>query len=110
MSLPLSDHTSSGVLAINTNFYEFIPESEIGSLGDTLLCNELETGKRYHIILTTASGLYRYDINDIVEVHGFYKCCPMISFVRKGRDSTSNKPVLFDTDFTLPARCSVAPW
>jgi hypothetical protein len=36
--------------------------------------------------MTTSAGLYRYDINDIVEVHGFYKRVPRLAFVRKGRD------------------------
>ena len=89
MSLPVTDHTSSGVLAINTNFYEFIHEDEIDNPGGTLLCDELETGKRYHVILTTAGGLYRYDINDVIEITGWHGNAPLISFVRKGGDMTN---------------------
>lgn len=89
MSLPVSDHTPSGVLAVNTNFYEFIPENEIDNPSGTLLCDELETGKRYYVILTTAGGLYRYDINDVIEVTGWHGNAPLISFVRKGRDMTN---------------------
>ncbi|MBK8574793.1 MAG: GH3 auxin-responsive promoter family protein, partial [Elusimicrobia bacterium] len=43
----------------------------------------------YAILLTTRSGLYRYDLNDIVEVSGFYRQTPVLAFVRKGRDMTS---------------------
>lgn len=83
-TLPFEDETSSGILALQNNFYEFIPEAEIDSEQPTiLLANELETGKRYGILLTTAAGLYRYKINDIVEVTGFYRRTPLISFVRK---------------------------
>lgn len=89
MSLPICDHTSSGILAINTNFYEFIPENEIDNAGCTLLCDELEIGKRYYAVLTNASGLYRYDINDVIEVTGWYGNCPSVSFIRKGRDMTN---------------------
>ena len=39
--------------------------------------------------MTTSSGLYRYDINDIVEVRGFYQRAPRLAFVRKGRDMVS---------------------
>ena len=33
--------------------------------------------------------MYRYDINDVVRVAGFYKRTPLIEFVRKGRDVTN---------------------
>ena len=90
MSLPITNHSPEGILAVNTNFYEFIPEAEIDADEPrTLLCDELEVGRRYYIVLTTAGGLYRYDINDIVEVTGFHGSCPTIVFVRKGRDMTS---------------------
>ena len=87
MTLPISDSGSAGVLAIEENFYEFIPESEIASRSPTLLsCDELEEGSSYYVVLTTAAGLYRYDINDVVRVAGFMKRTPLIEFVRKGRD------------------------
>lgn len=83
-TLPFRDGTSSGILALENNFYEFVPEEEIDSeRPTTLLAHELETGKRYGILLTTAAGLYRYKINDIVEVTGFYRRTPLIYFVRK---------------------------
>jgi hypothetical protein len=83
-TLPFEDKTSSGILALENNFYEFVPEEEIDSAQPaTLLAGELEIGKRYEILLTTAAGLYRYKINDIVEVTGFYRRAPLVSFVRK---------------------------
>ncbi len=83
-TLPFEDKTSSGILALQNNFYEFIPEEEIDSEQPTiLLASELETGRRYGILLTTAAGLYRYKINDIVEVTGFYRRTPLVSFIRK---------------------------
>jgi hypothetical protein len=90
MTLPVSDVGSAGILAVDKNFYEFIPESDIGSATPTILtCAELEQGKNYYLILTTLGGLYRYDINDVVRVAGFYKQTPLIEFVRKGRDVTN---------------------
>jgi hypothetical protein len=87
MTLPISDSGSAGVLAIEENFYEFIPESEMASRTPTVLaCDELEAGSTYSIILTTPGGLYRYDINDVVRVTGFFNRTPLIEFVRKGRD------------------------
>ena len=90
MTLPVFDSGSAGILAIDKNFYEFIPESEINSAAPRILtCSELEEGNLYYIILTTPGGLYRYDINDVIRVAGFYNQTPLIEFVRKGRDVTS---------------------
>lgn len=90
MSLPEQDNTSLGILALSTNYYEFIPEEELESAEPPiLLSHELELGKRYIILLTTAAGLYRYNINDIVEVTGFYKKAPLLAFLRKGKDMTN---------------------
>src|SRR5207245_537026 len=76
-----------GILAIDANFYEFIPETEIGGANPTMLtCAELDEGGTYHIVLTTPGGLYRYDINDVVRVTGFYNQTQLIKFIRKGRD------------------------
>jgi hypothetical protein len=90
MTLPVSDSGSAGILAVDKNFYEFIPESEITAAAPAILtCAELEEGKVYYLVLTTPGGLYRYDINDVVRVAGFYNRAPLIEFVRKGRDVTS---------------------
>jgi GH3 auxin-responsive promoter len=84
------DNTPSGILALGSNFYEFIPEQETGSTRPTiLLSHELERGRRYSILLTTQGGLYRYRIQDIVEVTGFYNRAPLISFVRKEGETAS---------------------
>jgi hypothetical protein len=90
ISLPITDDGCAGILAIDKNFYEFIPEAEIASTSPTVLhCAELEIGERYYPILTTPGGLYRYDINDVIQVAGFFQRTPLIEFVRKGRDVTN---------------------
>ena len=90
MTIPLANNTAAGVLATHVNYYEFIPESEIEKDEPTVLeSHELEVGQNYYILLTTASGLYRYDINDVVTVESFYRRTPIIAFVRKGRDMVS---------------------
>jgi hypothetical protein len=50
---------------------------------------EVEVGKQYYIFITTTGGLYRYDINDIIEVVDRYRQTPVIAFCRKGRGMTS---------------------
>jgi hypothetical protein len=87
MTVPLSDDTSAGPLYVHANYYEFIPEAAIEELEPPVLgAHELVDGGRYYIVLTGANGLYRYDMNDVVEVRGFFHHTPQVAFVRKGRD------------------------
>lgn len=85
MSIPIADGSSSGVLDITSHFYEFIPQEEIDSPQPTVLrAHELEEGQAYFILLTTAYGLYRYNIYDMVRVTGFHNRTPLIEFLNKG--------------------------
>ena len=89
-SMPMSDAGAGGVLAISANFYEFIPKEEINKPdARALLCNELEKGREYFLIVTTPGGLYRYDMDDIIIVDGFFNKTPLIEFVQKGRNAVS---------------------
>jgi hypothetical protein len=90
-SVPMTDDGSSGVLAIPTNVYEFFPvdEDRKPKGAELLTVEELEKGKRYYIYVTTVAGLYRYDMNDIVEVTGFYEKTPLLRFVQKGKGVVS---------------------
>jgi len=87
ISLPLQDATPAGVLALQNNYYEFIPETQLDQADPNILTAcDLEAGKCYKILLTNENGLYRYDINDIVKVEDFYQQTPIISFLRKSGD------------------------
>lgn len=89
-SIPLEDGVADGVLALHTNFYEFIPVGEIDSDSPTtLLAHEVELGEQYYLVITTFGGLYRYDMNDVIEICGRYQSAPIIRFMRKGRDMVS---------------------
>jgi hypothetical protein len=90
ITLPYQDNTPNGILDLTLNYYEFISENCVDEPNPPiLLCHQLELGKRYSILLTTPGGLYRYHINDIVEVTGFYKKAPLLAFVRKGKDMSN---------------------
>jgi hypothetical protein len=90
MSIPLRDGMSAGVLDITTHYFEFIPESEIDSPQPiTLTADEIETGKNYFLVPTTAAGLYRYDLRDLVRVAGFYHATPLVEFLGKGSQFAS---------------------
>ena len=84
-SIPMSDEGAGGVLAIKTNFYEFIPKEDITKKDKRILfCDQLEKGKDYFLIVTTPGGLYRYNIDDIIRVLGFFNKTPIIEFMQKG--------------------------
>ena len=94
-SVPLSDMGSSGVLTVASNYFEFAPVDDVESDPETpdrwgwRGVGEVERGVEYYIFLTTTGGLYRYDINDVVEVVGHYNRTPEIVFLRKGRGMTN---------------------
>ena len=82
---------SAGVLTVATNFYEFVEVEDLMANPEDpgswtyLTTEQLEEGKEYYIYVTTTGGLYRYDINDIIKVEGFYNKTPQIIFLRKGK-------------------------
>jgi hypothetical protein len=89
-SVPMSDSGAGGVLAVQTNFYEFIPREDMNKAQKrVLLCDELEAGREYLLIVTTAGGLYRYNIDDIIRVKGFFNKTPIIEFIQKGHNVVS---------------------
>ncbi|HSF59855.1 MAG TPA: GH3 auxin-responsive promoter family protein, partial [Candidatus Binatia bacterium] len=94
-SIPVSDEGCGGVLTVASNVYEFVEAEDLEQNPDCpqawriLGVEEVEVGKQYYIFITTTGGLYRYDINDVIEVVGHYNGTPIISFCRKGRGMTS---------------------
>ncbi|MEW5974962.1 MAG: GH3 auxin-responsive promoter family protein [Acidobacteriota bacterium] len=72
------------VLAIRSHFFEFLP-CDGSSAGDRdgrpKLAHELRIGNRYSVVLTTAGGLYRYRLDDVIEVNGRFGSCPLVKFV-----------------------------
>ena len=83
--ISLENHWNYSLLIPNEYFYEFIPfEKRDDENPPVKLYHELELGERYYIIITNISGLYRYDMNDILEVVGFHNGCPLIKFIQKG--------------------------
>ncbi|MBX9686441.1 MAG: GH3 auxin-responsive promoter family protein [Candidatus Obscuribacterales bacterium] len=89
-TIPLSDEGAGGPAALSSHFFEFVPEEDEGkAIKRYLTLDELEAGKRYFIHFTTAAGLYRYNINDLMEVTGFENATPILQFVQKGMGVSS---------------------
>jgi hypothetical protein len=84
-----NDWTYSALMA-QVYHFEFIEEAARGGgQPTTLLAHEVEVGKRYYLLFSNGSGLYRYDINDIVEIVGHYNQIPLFTFIQKGEGVTS---------------------
>jgi hypothetical protein len=77
------------ILALRSHFFEFIPENELGAGKRPLLAEQLTVGESYYILFTTSSGLYRYNINDIVKVAGWHNRAPLLEFQHKGGNISS---------------------
>lgn len=90
MTIPFADNTADGILDIDSHFFEFIPVQEAGSTNPaTLLAHELQVATEYYILLTTSSGLYRYNIRDVVRCTGFHGTTPRLQFLHKGSSISS---------------------
>lgn len=86
----LGNDWEHSALTAHVYFFEFIPEEEREADNPTvLLAHQLEVGQRYYVLITNTSGLYRYDINDIIEVTGTYNQVPLFRFIRKGAGFTN---------------------
>lgn len=86
-TVPFRDNTPAGLLALDNAFYEFIPEgSRQQGAAQPLMSHQLETDKTYRMLVTNASGLYRYDMCDIVKVDELRGQSPVLSFLRKSDD------------------------
>lgn len=83
LNIPTKLATASGVAASMSVFYEFRPLRE-GA--DTLFLWEVEDGEAYELIITTYSGLYRYNMLDIVRIDGFIGNTPNIVFCGKSTE------------------------
>ena len=83
-SIPMGEAEAGGALAVSSHYFEFI-EEEAYARGsrDTVPGWELEQGRRYLIVFSNSSGVWRYLLGDIIEVCGRYLRTPVIRFVRK---------------------------
>ncbi|MGN0546035.1 MAG: GH3 auxin-responsive promoter family protein [Acutalibacteraceae bacterium] len=79
MAVPIEFNSFEYVILPQNGFFEFLPlDAPEGT--KPLTISELEVGKEYELILTNTSGFYRYRIEDVVKVTGYYYGSPKITF------------------------------
>ena len=78
------DDTNNTVLFPHFHYYEFIAEEDLDKPNPHFLqLHELQKGKRYCPYVTTMAGLYRYNMNDLVEVGDFFEQTPTVHMIQK---------------------------
>ena len=90
MTIPIEDGTPAGILDIRHHYFEFIPEEQADRAEpEAVEATDLIEGRNYFIVLTTAGGLYRYNISDLVRCAGYHGRAPLLEFLNKGAHYSS---------------------
>jgi hypothetical protein len=96
------------------NFYEFIPveDSDLDS-PRVLTSRQVRVGGTYIILITTATGLYRYKLGDVVKVVRLFHQAPVIEFLYRekfimniGGESIS-EDVMYNSLLTAASRLKI---
>ena len=78
------DDTLNSVMFPHMHYYEFIREEDMDSPNPRFYqLHELEQGKRYCPYVTTFAGLYRYNMNDLLEVGPNFQNTPTVHLIQK---------------------------
>jgi len=85
ISLGITNIDSAGVLPINETFFEFNEKIDKEFSEKVLTVEKLRKNHEYKVIMTTPEGLYRYDLEDVVNVVGFMGKIPLVRFVSRNK-------------------------
>ena len=91
MTIPIDDGTPAGMLDYPPPLLRVHPRgaTRTTTQPETVEAADLIEGRRYFILLTTAGGLYRYQIRDLVRCVGFEGKAPLLDFLNKGSHFSS---------------------
>ena len=80
MAMPVELNVNDAVLMPKSVFFEFIPMDD-PDCEKLLTLDQLEEGKDYEVVVTNFSGLYRYKIEDVIHITGFFNNTPKMEFL-----------------------------
>lgn len=104
------DFHSEGMLLLldNSVFYEFIPEGQLDSENPDLLgLEDIEQGKTYSMVITTSSGLWRYQLGDLVQFISIYPFKIKVAGRTKQHINVFGEELMIhNTDQAISAICS----
>lgn len=100
--IPYQTATEGGIAAITSHFLEYIREEDIDKPDARALgAWELQKDQYYYQIITTSAGLYRYNMEDLIRVSGFYNYAPVVQFVsKKARQISISNERINENDVT----------
>lgn len=82
LNIPYEFSKPYGPIAAYAYYYEFLPLDG----GKILSMTEVQDGEYYELLITTYSGLYRYNMHDIVQIQGFTGDTANITFCCKSSE------------------------
>ena len=89
-TITMGKRAGSGLPTWDTHFLEFVEKDRWDrAQPEFLTLDQLRKHTDYYVIVTTPSGLYRYFINDLVRVTGFFHRMPLLKFMQKGKGVTN---------------------
>lgn len=89
-TITIDADSNLGLPTIQDNFFEFVERNKWESdKKEFLTIDQLNDSKEYYIFVTTSSGLYRYNINDVIKINGIIEQTPTFQFIQKGRGVTN---------------------
>lgn len=90
ITLTTEANTASGVPVFTDYFFEFVERARWDEKQpEFLTLAQLKVDRDYYVFVTTTGGLYRYEMNDIVTVTGYWRSVPLLEFLQKGRGVTN---------------------
>lgn len=81
-NIPTKANDPAGFLGLFGYFFEFLTPGG----KETLQAHELDQGEYYELVVTSYSGLYRYNMKDIVQVEETEDHSPRIVFISKSSE------------------------
>lgn len=89
-SVNINATTNQCIPMLNQHVYEFVQRDLWeDNKSDFIGIEELEPGQDYYVFVTTQSGLYRYNINDIIRAGDHTEKTPGVRFLQKGKGVTN---------------------
>nr|XP_029485430.1 GH3 domain-containing protein isoform X1 [Oncorhynchus nerka] len=102
------------LLCPRSMFCEFLPEASLDQETPekhTLLMEEVQEGHSYELVVTNASGLFRYRMGDIVKVVGFHNQCPVVEFqYRRGQMLSVRGEKVSEVMFLGALKRAISQW
>ncbi|WP_284575279.1 GH3 auxin-responsive promoter family protein [Streptomyces sp. 2P-4] len=110
VGVALDRHPSAGSLTASASVYEFVPaEEDLRPDSDTLLPDELEAGRDYHVVFSHVGGLYRYAVGDVVRVVDTAGGVPRVEYAGRGGRSDAAGERLRDAEAVRALHTALRP-